>query len=285
MKKFSEIFLALLVVIFVALNSSKANATLFTLIDENSKVQIHTDSDLGMNNWEVDGKNQIFQQWFWFREGDTNPEAPLNSLPIASEGISDSDFDGYDDTLYVRYDDGMGLEIALKYTLAGGSPGSQASDVGEQVTIRNTSGFTKDLHFFQYSHFHLNDYPYDNLCTRITPNSIQQTDNEDSGVFLNETVLTPEPDHWEIELVSYTYAHLNDGLPSTLFDAISPSGPDDLSFSWQWDFIIPDSETLIISKNKSLIPKNLPEVPEPGSIILLLSGLLGITGIRRRKIF
>lgn len=282
MKKFSKTLIILLVVIFVAATASKVGASTFQLVDENSTVLIDTESVMGMHEWMVDGTLHLYQQWFWYREGDLNHEVSIDHLPIAAEGAFDSDFDGLPDSLTVIYNDGLGLGIEVKYSLSGGSIGSNTSDVAEQIKIMNTSGTTKDFHFFQYTDFDINGLGSDDVTKRVNSQTMQQNDASGLGVVFSETVVTPPPNHWEIAAYPYTYTHLEDGLPSTLSDATSPLGPADLTFAWQWDLTIPENGTVIISKDK-LISEST--VPEPASMLLLLSGLLSLVGIRRKKVF
>src|SRR5215471_11280321 len=44
-------------------------AQVVTLANNNSQVVIDTSSSSGMFSWMVDGRQQISQQWFWFRVG------------------------------------------------------------------------------------------------------------------------------------------------------------------------------------------------------------------------
>jgi hypothetical protein len=41
-----------------------------------------------MFNWINDGQDHIFQQWFWHRVGDTDPETPLHTLQLFSADAS-----------------------------------------------------------------------------------------------------------------------------------------------------------------------------------------------------
>src|SRR4051812_2750712 len=81
--------------------SFSARAWTFTLNDGNSSTTVNTGTDEGVNNWMVDGQNQLYQQWFWYRVGSSGGEAPINTVPIVSENLSSPS------TLNVKYSNGQ----------------------------------------------------------------------------------------------------------------------------------------------------------------------------------
>ncbi len=109
---------------------------LFQLIDDNSIVDGDTSNIFDpqtVTNWQVDGVDQLFQQGFWYRVGG-GPEIKVSTLPIALEGTTDTNFDLFDDTLFVQYG-GPGFDLEIRLTLDGGVAGSGSSDMGEQISI------------------------------------------------------------------------------------------------------------------------------------------------------
>jgi hypothetical protein len=77
-------------------------AALLTLTDDNSVSEFDTTTQANNFDWIVDGTDLLAQQAFWYRIGNV-PEKSLHILPIAVQGVSDSNFDGNMDTLFVRY--------------------------------------------------------------------------------------------------------------------------------------------------------------------------------------
>src|SRR5215471_8029332 len=63
-----------------------AQAVVFTLADNNSVAQIDPTSQNGMFNWSVQGFNELYQQWFWYRVGDA-PGTMQHSIDTISAPI------------------------------------------------------------------------------------------------------------------------------------------------------------------------------------------------------
>jgi len=270
-------YAALLLITLTVLNclSSAAHGTIFTLLDDNSDAVINTNGS-GMVDWDVDGVDQLEQQWFWFRSGAT-AESPVSVLPILVEGTADTNFDGDMDTLYVKYDGGS-FEIELGFKLDGGLPGSGTSDIAEQISINNLSGDPLDISFFQYADFDLDGVPAGDTVIFTNPNTVRQSKGP---LRLTETVNTPVSSHREADLFPATLTKLSDGLPTTLSETppIGTSlGPGNVTWAFQWDVTVAPNSTFQISK-----VKNLNAIPEPAGACLLLTGLLFSAALRTRR--
>ena len=115
-----------------------ATAGIFPLDDRNSNVQIDTENDLGMFSWTVDGVEQIFQQWIWYRIGNGGPELPIDTLvhdDNVDTMVSNGDFDLGNERLIARYfGPNQQFEIQVDYVLTGGIANSGTSDVAEIVS-------------------------------------------------------------------------------------------------------------------------------------------------------
>lgn len=262
------------------LSSRPSEATLFTLTDDNSIARFDTASQANAFSWEVDGVNQLNQQAFWYRIGNA-AEQSLDTLPIAVELATDTnaDVNGFVDNLFVRYT-GAGFRIEVGYRLDGGSAGSRASHMTEQISITNTNGGgpALDFHFFQYSDFNLAGTAGNDGALFTNANAVRQFDGITS---MTETVVTPVPDHREINFFPATRNKLNDGLPTTLNDAPPfglPLGPGDMTWAYQWDFSIAPGSTVQISKGKQLTG-----IPEPSSVLLAGLAACGLASMRRRR--
>jgi len=248
----------------------KASANVgITLTNGNSRVDIDPYNQMGMNTWYVDGQNQLYQQWFWYRVG-SNPEQSIHT--IGNPAIVQNSASQVTSTYT-----GAGFTLTINYGLLGGSGGSGLSTVNELITINNTSSSPLDFHFFQYSDYNLGGVDQDTVQIQSGFGYAQVS----SGPFLRlgETVLSPAANNGEVAPYNQTLLKLTDGVADNLNGSLGPNGPGDFTFAFQWDTVIAEGGSFQISKVKSL---DVGPVPEPSSVALTLlgAGLL----LRRRFI-
>ena len=131
----------------------QSQAQIVTLQHNNSTAQINTGSSAGMFHWDVQGQNQLNQQWFWYRVGSSGPEQSINTISppvntpfLGTRGVT---------TVYAN----ASFNIEIDYLLQGGSimlPGQVATaDLTESISIHNTSAAPLDFHFFQIGRAHV----------------------------------------------------------------------------------------------------------------------------------
>jgi hypothetical protein len=259
--------IALIVVAAVTFSAARAQAAILAVTDLNTFVQVDSSSQSGMFTWEVDGVDQMFQQWFWYRVG-SGPEASINTLTPTAAGVVGRN-------IVTNYA-GNGFTIEVTYLVTGGTANSGTSDVAETIRIINTGTAPLDFHFFQYSDFDLCGNAGGETATFVNANTVDQTDI--GGCHLSETVVTPDASHREAGIFAATLSSLNDGGATLLSDNVS-SGFGDATWAFQWDVVIGAGGSFIISKDK-----HLSAIPEPASLFLLGSGLLGgLKAARRRR--
>jgi hypothetical protein len=208
--------------------------------------------------------------------GDSGPEQSVDTLNLSSHAIT-VDTANVDSAVIV-YDDALvGLKITITYTLAG-------NDLNENIQIVNNT--SEELHFFQYSDFDLAGTAGGDFGQFVSTQTVRQVDPLLAG--LTETVISPQPQHRELNFFPTTLNKLNDGDADTLSD--SPPigafiGPGDLTWAFQWD--TGPGGDLVIIKDKHLDPTgNIPELaPEPTALAIwgLGLGIVGVAGWRRRN--
>ena len=215
---------------------------LLTLQDGNSVVQIKPATQDGMFSWIVDGKQQIYQQWFWLRQGSNAPQLSFDSLgPPLGISLSSSNA-----TINYFY---PGLNVTLGFTLKGGATGSLASDLTENVSLQNLSNSPVTLHLFQYADFDLDgDWAGDTVSFPATNKVVQQG----KRLIMTETVAPPIPNYWEASVYAITLDKINSASPATLSDQIITEPSGDMTFAFQWDTTLSANQTLQISLTNSL---------------------------------
>jgi MYXO-CTERM domain-containing protein len=272
-----------------------AAGSLITLQDNNSTVTFDPASSAGVESWTVDGVNQLYQQWFWYRMGGSGQAASIDTLGTATKTQYSANY------ATVSYTGTNGLAISVGYTLSGGAPGSGASDLGENISIQNTSQSSQTIDFFQYSNFVLlgSDNPTGDDVQFQNSNAVDQWKNG-SSESLSETVITPKPNDREAGQTASQMASHDLGLPVTLNEFANPSfthlsdpntnttspvlGPGDMTWAYEWDKTLAPGGTLLISKDKQLsgVTPATP-TPEPSSMALAMAGLLACFFWRRRR--
>jgi hypothetical protein len=234
-----------------------------------------------MNSWQINGQEQLAQQWFWYRVGSAQ-QRTIDTIG----GLS---FTASANTLNATYTDAVNLfSVNITYQLSGGLTGGSdwTSDITETITVNNFSSSPLNFHFYQYSDFR--------LAGSSGGESVQIFQN--GGFFskakvtkgpnqVSETIDTPLADHAEAGLTSdspNTLFRLNN-VPGLVLNDNLTAGPDavaDATWAYQWDFTIAANGSVDVLKDKKL---SVAPIPEPGTVGLCALGVAMLVLRRKRS--
>lgn len=218
----------------------------------------------GLNSWRTDGQEELYQQWYWYRIGNT-AEATIDTIsaptvtPMGTNGVN------------VRYQNNS-IRMDLTFMLIGGAPNSGTSDVSEIMRITNITGAPLDFHLFEYDDFDLGTSFSDDRAELTNSSTIRQFDATTTAM----VGTVPLPSRWQIAQSGVIYNDLINGTPTNLTNSGSPFGPGDATFAFQWDVTIGAGDSFVMSKNKLI-----DIVPEPASFIAV--GAMGLLALLRRR--
>lgn len=235
------------------------------LTDGNSTAWVDVNSPAGMYQWTVDGINHLNQQWFWYRAG-SGPQLPINTISPAvwSQSAPNKLITTYANTIF---------SVEINYTLTGGGAGT--ADIDEGIKLHNFTASPLNFTFYQYSDFNLLNTPGGD---QVMMDSLQAY--QWKGVTqVAEGIIAPSASAYE--------ANTTGGMGSTLYKlgnvptlVLNNSGyaSGDVTWAFQWDFLIQPGDDGIITKDKLL---NIYVIPEPSVLALVSFGFAALL-LRRR---
>lgn len=203
----------------------------------------------GLYSLVVDGKERLFQQWFWYRLGSTGGESSLDTLTLKSVSPPTEENPG---ALSLTYTLANQFDITISYLLT--YPAGGNANVTKTVTIANISSVELAYHLFEYSDFDLSDTMDDNVYVvknRVYQNSIL---TDTSGVTLvHESSLLP--DRFDIDgAQSSVLPSLKDSNPTDLANPAPYRYEGELQFAYQWDLAISAGQSVNFSITDTLYP-------------------------------
>lgn len=251
-----------------------ANASI-QLTDQNSSVMINPSSSAGLENWTVDGVNQLNQEWFWYNVGSSGGQSSIDSLGLTNTALFDTTGGPNNDTAELSYGSAGGLQVTVTYSLSGGKTGSHASDLGETISFENGGSSTNTYHLFEYANFNLDDSTSGQSVTLSGSNTAVDQGN---GT-ISQVIVAPKPGQFDAN----TFPNLLDTIDSTsstlsaLPDAAT-SGTGDGEWAFEWDLTLAPGASYVESTDQQITP----QIPEPSGALIVL-GIGGVFLIRPRR--
>ncbi len=254
-----------------ALVASVSQAQVYTLSDLNSvaHVDVTQNAGGGMTDWSVSGVNQLSKQWFWYRTSAGGLQQSIDSIsaPNATQGSAQD--------LTVIYGNAT-FDLKIAYFLSGATAGN--ADISESISISNKTATPLTFTFFQYSDFDLAQNPSGDSVT-IHSNGSGQYDKATQNKLLtqiSETIITPPADRTEANYAPNTFNSLII-TPGYNLNNVTSAGPGDVTWAYQWNFLIGGGMEQDILKDKILA---IDPVPEPSTLVL---GALGLAALALRR--
>jgi len=255
---------------------AQSNAQNYGLTNRNATLQINVASGPGgASNFQIDGVNQLYHHWFYYRVGGVGPEFPIeniNGSPTINSYQNLSAFARLDVT-YAN----ASYSVNTLFQMTGQTAGTGRANLNETITVVNNSLSPLDFHLFQYSDFDLGGTPNGQsvqyFLNDVTGQYYKVTQTALNGASVTETITSASPPigHFEANYFDSTFNSLTDTNTTILNDSIS-AGLGDVTFAYQWDVLLAPGASFQISK--------LIAVPEPSALALLFPALLAFLGFR-----
>jgi hypothetical protein len=266
--RLSGAFAALAMLHFSSQPSAFASSN---ITNGNSTATFDFGSSAGMTSWTVDALNQVSQQTFFYRIGNSGPQFDLTQISATPTITFSGAGQKTVNALYANSQYG----VKLSYTLAGGTAGSGKSGLNETITLYNYAGGNLDFHFFMYGDYVLGGpAQIGSQNVQMGTSAGSSTSVQTFGAPGNNSVVSLSPaSHTEVAPANQLYNELTTMNDYTLNDSTSGS-TGNATWGWEWDYNVTSSQTLSIIDTLA--------VPEPSSVALMfLAG--GILALRRKR--
>ncbi|HEX4054263.1 MAG TPA: hypothetical protein VHX86_08360 [Tepidisphaeraceae bacterium] len=263
----------------LGISAAKSNAA-FVLMNNNSTISLSPSDPTGPGAWTVDGVNQLGEEWFWFRIGNSAGQTNLASLPETSSMLLDTTGGTENNFARFTYGSPTALQVVLTYILAGGQTGSGASDLSESLDISNDGTTTQTYHFFEYTNFNLGDSTTGQSVT-ITGGNTATVDGNGKEA---QTVVSPEPSEYEASSTSAVpdlLSQISSTTSSATLDDVASAPSGDTEWGFEWDITLKAGGSYVIAIDKDISPHAVTPVPEPAGAVALL-GVMGLMLSRPR---
>jgi hypothetical protein len=229
----------------------------------NASITVDPGSVFGLSSYTLNGTEQIFEQWFWYRQSSFPYEQPLNTLPLLSSSAAEN-------RIQLSFAS-PSLGVDLGYQLNGTAAGDNFASLRETVTLRNFTGMPLPLAWYMETDFDLGGFGGQDVINGGL-GGILQTD----GTTVLSVISSLTPDAFQAAPFPVLFLSLTDFSATNLNNSGLPFGPGDGTFAYQWSLVIPANGSITYSIDKNFIP-------EPGTAMLCIVGLSLWTAARVRR--
>ena len=265
-----------LVAILFAGTLVQGSAQIYTLTSQDSSLQVNLAG--GLSPWTIDSVNQLNQQWFYYSVG----SGPVYSIDTIAPWSVPTITGGSVPTLTETYVNSL-ISVKTKYTLQGQLAGSGKATLGDSITLNNPTATAQTYHFYQYSDFDLggasgNQSVQFNINGAGTAYQVVQTGS--AGTLTGTATalsggLSIAPEE-QAGIYDGSMFGLVNGNPAPSLNNNLNAGPGNVVYAYEWDVTLAASGNPGSSLTISEIQADIQSVPEPSSLALVASGMLGL---------
>ena len=271
---------AAIVAASLGLSTASSRAANVVLQDGNSSVTLST---AAVTNWMIGGTNELGQESFWYRVGNSGGQSPISSLSPVTSKASDTNMNGLNDTAKFSYGSTSGFQVVVTYSLTGGDTGTETSDLDENIKVTNPGMSSQTFHLFEYTNFNLGDSTTGQTVKITGGNTASDAGN---GLDAEVIVSNSKPGEYEASNTGASpdlLSHVSSSSTAyTLSDTASAAAGDGES-AFEWNITLGCGSSYDICIDKKITGVQIVTVPEPVGGAIALVGLGGIFMGRPRR--
>lgn len=261
-----------LVAILFAASVAQSEAQTYNLSARNTSLEIDASGGTpGLSDWDINGVNQLEQQWFYYSVN----SSPVESIDDLGSWSLGSQTSGNNPSLSGTYTDTGVLSIQTAYTLTSHPIGSGIASLGTVITIQNLSTSPQSIQFYQYSDFWLGGVS-GNQYVQFSPSALNYYVTQtglSGGPLVGTLSASSQGTNAIVREAASLYnggsqlSGIENGNPAPPFDDSALSaGTNNVTYAYEFEATVAPGQTLSISE--------IQTVPEPSSLALISSGIL-----------
>lgn|ERR1035437_1555667 len=257
-----------LIAILFAGSVVQSEAATYTLSDSTWNVTFNSAVSSGLPSGQVPGVVNLVEQSFYYSLNGGPLSAVTNfSLSLTKSGIQNP-------IITDTYTSAGNMSVAAAYTLNG-------TALSDTITLKNLSTSSQTISLFQFSDFILGGAAGAQMVNMISNSPTQYGANQTGGgISLQNQVQIVGT----IGATTKMQADGNGSLfgpfiggPPYNLDNVTLNASGNAVFAYEWDVALAPNTSLIISETSTIT------VPEPSSMALMVSGMLGLALLYRRR--